>query len=75
MKHQRYRERFVARYRELTTTILNEAFLIHHMAALTSLIRKNASPSDVAKLDRDNARIARFIQKRSKHVHRELSQQ
>jgi spore coat protein CotH len=75
MKHQQYRERYIARYRELTTTILNESFLIHHMAALTSLIRKTASPSDVANLDNDNARIGRFIRKRSKHVHRELSRQ
>ena len=75
MKHQRYRDRYVARYRELTKTILNEAFLIHHMAALTSLIRNTASASDIAAVDRDNARIARFIRERSQHVQRELSRQ
>ena len=75
MKHKQYRDRYVARYRELTTTILNEAFLIHHMDALTSLISNTASRSDLRTLDRDNARISRFIQKRSKHVGQELSRQ
>lgn len=75
MKHQQYRERYITRYRELTKTVLNEAFLIHHTAALTSIIRKSASPSDIAKLNGDNARISSFIRKRAKHVNRELSRQ
>jgi spore coat protein CotH len=73
MKHQLYRDRYVARYRELTATILNEPFLIHHMAALTSLIRNTASRSDVANLEEDNAEVSQFIRRRSRHVRRELS--
>ncbi len=75
MKHQHYRDRYVDRYRELTRSVLNEPFLIHHITALTALIRNVASRADIANLDRDNARIARFIHTRSKHVQRELSQQ
>lgn len=74
MKHQRYRDRYMARYRELTKTVLNEAFIIHHMDALTSLIEPAASRSDLRRLRRDNTRIARFVQLRSDHVNRELSE-
>ena len=73
MKHQEYRDRYVARYKELTKTVLNESFLLHHIEALTSLIQASAGRRDIKSVQRDNARIAWFIQARSQHVQSELS--
>ncbi len=68
MKHQVYRDAYIARYRELMDTLFKEEFLLTRIDALEDLIAPNASDGDRGGLESSNDELRQFIRDRRANV-------
>lgn len=71
---QGVRDAYVARYRELTSTLLNEGFLGERLDQLTALCGANVSAEDLYEVSIQNADIREYIERRVASVADQLAQ-
>ena len=73
MRHDEYRQAYLARYRELMTTLFSAEYLEPRVNDLQNLVRPVASPEDQVKLDNNLNDLTRFIRDRRQNVTNQLT--
>jgi spore coat protein CotH len=66
-------EAYLARYRELAASILNDAYLSERLDALTAMVEPELSSTDQQRLRSYEIQIRTFIERRSARVEEELT--
>jgi hypothetical protein len=74
MQQGEFRAAYVARYRELTSTILSAEYLTDRATRLLELLEGVASEEDGERLSENNDEILDFVQQRSENVARQLGE-
>lgn len=73
MTHPEFRDAYITRYKELTTSILDAAYIIDRAARLTDLVLEVANQDDSYTAGDAESEIQDFVTRRSENVAEQLS--
>lgn len=73
MEHARFRQAYIARYREALATFLSRDALLQRLAALFALLERYATSEDLGQVKQTRADMETFIRERWTRIDKELA--